>query len=579
MKVYNPLSNFSIHNEILELIIQYRKSKNFNPSQYIEVKSQLLNQYMINCNLKSVVVAVSGGIDSALVLSIVNYAKKLPGSPIEKIVAVSLPVSNSKGATGQLEATTRAKELCDNLNLNLSTIELKKTHEIIEKSVSDTLKIESSDWALGQLVAHSRTPTLYYIATLLTQNNLPSIIVGTTNKDEGMYLGYFGKASDGLVDVQLISDLHKSEVYECSKTLNVPKSILDVSPKGDMYDGRIDEEVFGAPYDFVEYYLHFLTLKNDIQEFIINSLSTTAKEQFLVYKNNRENLHNYNRHKYLSASPAVHLDIFSSFLKNGWKTNNTIYKPIDTPIIKEKFVGLFEIQQLPSFFINKPTVITKSFNVQNNNILKLENVLSSQECDWLLNQSKNQQWINANKYGQVNKSDTDTFSQRLSIYNELLSYVLYQRISPFLDSIKIFNQPFPIISNEKNIWCPVNLNPLLRFIKYKKGHSLVTHYDDTYSYNLFKKTLLTVIIYLNDSNAKTRFIYDKQHILNDSLKDFNDQNSLSDDNLVLLEFSAKKGDVLIFDHRVLHDATSPEDEKIIIRSDIVFESPYFGFDL
>ena len=42
---------------------------------------------------------------------------------------------------------------------------------------------------------------------------------------------------------------------------------------------------------------------------------------------------------------------------------------------------------------------------------------------------------------------------------------------------------------------------------------------------------------------------------------------------------AKAGDILIFDHRLLHDATSPEVIKHILRTDIVFEAPSFGFDL
>ncbi len=37
--------------------------------------------------------------------------------------------------------------------------------------------------------------------------------MGTGNQDEDGYLGYFCKAGDGCVDIQLIADLHKSEVW------------------------------------------------------------------------------------------------------------------------------------------------------------------------------------------------------------------------------------------------------------------------------------------------------------------------------------------------------------------------------
>ena len=37
--------------------------------------------------------------------------------------------------------------------------------------------------------------------------------------------------------------------------MGIPESIMQVTPNGDMYDGRIDTEVFGAPYDIVELYI------------------------------------------------------------------------------------------------------------------------------------------------------------------------------------------------------------------------------------------------------------------------------------------------------------------------------------
>lgn len=582
MKVYNPQSNFTTHDDIINLVSQYRNSKNFNAQDYIDAKAELLNKYMQKFNLKSCVIAVSGGIDSALVLSMVNYASKLKNSPIQKIVAVSLPVSHSKGATGQDLATQRAKELCDNLGIEHKVIELKQPHAILEQHVSDTLDIISSDWSLGQLVAHTRTPTLYYLATLLTQEKLPAIIVGTTNRDEGLYLGYFGKASDGLVDVQLISDLHKSEVYALSELLNVPKSILNVSPQGDMYDGRVDEEVFGASYDFVEYYLHYMTLTTELQHSIFSSLSVEAQTQFTFFKNNLDNLHNYNRHKYFSASPAVHLDLDNMFIAEGWKTNCLFALPVEQPINLDNIVGLFKTNNLPMSFFKDKEIKKTVFNVQNNEIIHLSQVLSEEECQWLISQTKNQTWLPANLYGKQKdfNATTDTAqSHRLSIYNQALAYTLFNRIGKFIKNIKQFNAPMPIISNNCPLWTAKSINSLFRYVRYQPGHSLIAHYDDTYQYHLYKKTLMSMVVYLDNNSAQTRFINDKQANLFDNQKDYSDWDSLAQNNQVLLNIPAKMGDIILFDHRVLHDATSPDTTKHILRSDIVFESPTFGFDL
>lgn len=584
MKVYNPKSNFTTHKEIINLLENYRRIKYFSPLPYANKKASLLNQYMKKFGLKSCVVAVSGGIDSAAVLALVNYASKLPHSPIEKIIAVSLPVSQSVGATGQLEATQRAEELCKVLNIPLHTIELNSAHKTIENLVSNNLEIKSDSWALGQLVAHTRTPTLYYTATLLTQEGLPAIIVGTTNRDEGLYLGYFGKASDGLVDVQLISDLHKSEVYKLAEEFKVPKSILTVSPQGDMYDGRIDEEVFGASYDFVEYYLHFMSLNHNLQEQIIQSLSQEALEQFNFFKNNLDNLHKYNRHKYFSASPAVHLDLDDMYIPEGWKTNCNFNRLQDKPINFNNMVGLFELDTLPNIFNQNKNHSLHTYCLPGGkkNILHLQNVLRPEECEWLLKQTDGKNWLPANLYGKqkdFNPELEKEMSHRLSVYNELLAYQLFSRIRSNLPPFKEFDSPLPLISNQHPFWSAKSINPLFRYIRYQPGHSLIAHYDDTYEYNDYKKTLLTMVIYLDNSNAKTRFLIDKQENIPDSEKNFSDWDRLAYQEEVLCEFEAKAGDILIFDHRVLHDATSPDIIKHILRTDIIFEAPNFGFDL
>jgi NAD+ synthase (glutamine-hydrolysing) len=50
-----------------------------------------------------------------------------------------------------------------------------------------------------------RTPALYGAAALLQTHGYRSVVVGTTNRDEGSYLGFFGKASGGMVDLLRVS--------------------------------------------------------------------------------------------------------------------------------------------------------------------------------------------------------------------------------------------------------------------------------------------------------------------------------------------------------------------------------------
>lgn len=328
MKVYNEQSDRNLNEELKEILKKIREERNFNAKDYIEKKSNLLNEYMSKYGLKACVVAISGGIDSAVVLGIIKKASEKANSPIKKIIPMLLPILKSTGVTNQNEATDRGKELCEKLGLKPYIVDLTSINDEIRKNLEPVIGIKGEDWAIGQLGPYSRTPILYYTTSLLNQEGFGAIICGTTNKDEGAYLGYVGKASDGMVDVQVISDIHKSEVYQVANELEIPKSIIEAIPSGDMYDSRTDETVFGASYDFVELYLNYLNMTEIEKEKLISKLDEKTKEQFDFYAKNLENLHRYNQHKYMAKSPAIHLDLYDSSVKGGWDSYYEVIQKI-----------------------------------------------------------------------------------------------------------------------------------------------------------------------------------------------------------------------------------------------------------
>lgn len=315
MKVYNPALSEGLRPRLREALATCRALRSFNPKAHAQDKATRLNSYLRAFGLRSVVVAVSGGIDSAVVLGLAARAAVAEGSPLERIVPVLLPVHDETAATGQPEATARGREVCAAHGLTPVELDLTCAHAQLAAHVEAACGMAGQGWARGQLVAYQRTPALYYLTSLLAEAGTPGVLLGTTNKDEGAYLGYFGKASDGLVDVQLISDLHKSEVRSLAAELGTPASVLDVTPTGDMFDGRTDEQVFGAPYDFVELFLHAKKGALAGQTAQWDDLDVAQFEQL---SSNLETLHQYNRHKYLGKSPAVHLDVLAAQVPGGW---------------------------------------------------------------------------------------------------------------------------------------------------------------------------------------------------------------------------------------------------------------------
>ena len=333
MEIRNHATNMKMSKPLQEALRMVRLQRGFRVEGLVEAKIKLLNDYYRESGLKSAVVAVSGGIDSAVVLGLVEMASRAEDSPIERIVAITLPDRQNNGVTGQDEAADLAELVCKTfgvpcfeINMSLITQQIIKDVEIF--SGLGGPHEDKEDWCRGQITSYARTPVYYYVTSVLAAQGQPGLVIGTTNLSEGGFLGYFGKASDGMVDLQLISDLFKSEVYEVGRFLGVPEEVLNRAPTGDMFDATTDEVVFGAPYDFVELFTHMAWHQSNramVDEFVDEANDPEATQQFEEYVDNLKRMHSYNAHKYLGRSPAVHLDILKSGVIGGW--DNPAWRP------------------------------------------------------------------------------------------------------------------------------------------------------------------------------------------------------------------------------------------------------------
>lgn len=123
-------------------------------------------------------------------------------------------------------------------------------------------------------------------------------MVGTGNLDEDGYLYYYCKFGDGAVDVGIIWDLHKSEVFQVAFHLGVPASILEAPPTADLAPGQTDETEIGATYDMVELvYLFVHQFDEARKEDFLASLCPEARSQFDKELEVIQRIHNKGLHK------------------------------------------------------------------------------------------------------------------------------------------------------------------------------------------------------------------------------------------------------------------------------------------
>jgi NAD+ synthase len=98
----------------------------------------------------------------------------------------------------------------------------------------------------------TRMVHLYYYAEM---NNY--LVCGTTNRSEDIQ-GFFVKYGDGGVDIEPLAHLYKTQVYQLSGHLGVPREIREREPSPDTFSfSQSDEEFyFRMPYDTLDLLLY-----------------------------------------------------------------------------------------------------------------------------------------------------------------------------------------------------------------------------------------------------------------------------------------------------------------------------------
>jgi len=280
-----------LHEDLKQALALVRKQRNFCVDEWIDKKTDMFNDYMRKNRLKACLVSVSGGIDSAATLGLMIAASKKPDSPIERVLGIAQPIHST-------EAIWKRALVCgEQMGAEIITVDQTSIYDQLSALVENQVKIEGNDFSRGQLRSYMRTPVGFYVAQLMSQSGYPCIVLGTGNRDEDGYLYYFCKAGDGVADVQLINDLHKSEVFLISKKLNVPESIIKAPPSADLWDGQTDEDELGFSYDFVELLTEYLDYSEEEQQRMLNSFSEEGLKQFRELEKMAVTVHNRNSHK------------------------------------------------------------------------------------------------------------------------------------------------------------------------------------------------------------------------------------------------------------------------------------------
>ena len=207
---------------------------------YLELKNRIvkwIKGYADTNNIQSLVVGVSGGIDSAVV-STLCAETKLP------TFVLGMPIHQD---SEQESLSDKHMDWLSQKNDNVKKLkfDLTRTFETFKKTLNEYSHDELS---LANTRSRLRMVTLYQIA-----GKYNGIVVGTGNKVEDYGVGFYTKYGDGGVDIAPIADLYKTEVRELGGYLGVSQEIIDATPTDGLWDDkRTDEDQLGVSYTILE---------------------------------------------------------------------------------------------------------------------------------------------------------------------------------------------------------------------------------------------------------------------------------------------------------------------------------------
>lgn len=195
-----------------------------------------IRDYAVTAGMQSLVVGISGGIDSAVVSALCARTGI-------NTVAVSMPIRQRPDLHDlSMRQGAWLSQQFDNVRHEI--IDLTTTFDEFEQRLATYPNL----LGLANSRSRLRMVTLYQIAQ--TVNGL---VVGTGNRVEDFGVGFYTKYGDGGVDISPIADCYKTEVWQMGRELGVLPDIITAQPTDGLWDdGRTDQDQLGMSYADLE---------------------------------------------------------------------------------------------------------------------------------------------------------------------------------------------------------------------------------------------------------------------------------------------------------------------------------------
>jgi NAD+ synthetase len=240
---------------------------NFPPREHqlFAALSLGIRDYVHKCGFKSVIVGLSGGIDSALVAVLAAEAL----GP-DKVLGVSMPARYS--SEGSL---SDARALAKNLGIRYEILPIEPVFQSVEKQLAKVFAGTKPNEAEENVQSRLRGVTLMALS-----NKFGALVLTTGNKSE-MAVGYCTLYGDMCGALAVIADVFKTDIYKLARWINsdhasragrgkiiIPEASLTKPPSAELRPNQKDQDSL-PPYETLDQILDAYVVKNLSKEEII----------------------------------------------------------------------------------------------------------------------------------------------------------------------------------------------------------------------------------------------------------------------------------------------------------------------
>ncbi len=205
------------------------------------------------------VLGISGGVDSAVVACIAAQA-----IGAKNIIALRLPHSDFSSEANLKDA----RKVCEMLELDAQEIDIAPFCAPLFQ-----LDFVNKPMTRGNIMARMRMIVLYAAA-----NEHDAVVLGTGNKTE-LLTGFFTKYGDGGVDIEVLGEVWKTEVFALARHFELPENIYTKAPSAELVLNHTDEKELGINYPALDAILQKM---EDERDFVAANASEVLVERLVA---------------------------------------------------------------------------------------------------------------------------------------------------------------------------------------------------------------------------------------------------------------------------------------------------------